>query len=110
MSHLLRARSLTTPLRVIAHFTLALVLASGCAFSAPGRPTWTSAVTGQALALMVHEPTPATDKTAPRALPTVLYLLNLAAPRVGTESDDIIVRDLLAQGCRVVTVDFGLNP
>lgn len=101
---------MTTLFRLINRIAFGLALASGFAFSAAGSPTWTSAVTGQALALTVHEPTPATDKTASRALPTALYLLNLAAPRVGTESDEVIVRDLLAQGCQVVTVDYGRNP
>lgn len=71
---------------------------------------WTSTVTGKALALTVHEPEPASDISALRSLPTVFYLLNLAAPRAGTESDDVILRDLLAQGCQVVSIDFALNP
>lgn len=70
---------------------------------------WVSAVTGQPLKLTAQEP--ATSRTSDaEPLPTVFYLLNLAAPRVGTEPDDEIVRDLLAQGCRVVTVDFAHDP
>jgi hypothetical protein len=55
----------------------------------------------------VQEPHAASVPTAP---PTVLYLLNLAAPRVGTDTDEAIVQDLLTQGCRVITVDFAGHP
>jgi len=64
---------------------------------------WVSPATGQSLAMNVLEP-----KTAPagQPLPLVIYMENLAAPRVGTESDQVIVQDFLKQGYRVLTLDF----
>lgn len=99
---------LTTFRRFVVRTTFALALASSCAFAAKNEPIWTSA-TGQALKLTVQEPT-APSAPAHASPPTVLYLLGLAAPRVGTDADESIVHDLLAQGCRVITVDFAGNP
>jgi len=43
---------------------------------------------------------------ATNSLPVVLYLKNLAAPRVGTERDANILRDFRKAGYLVVTIDF----
>jgi len=40
-------------------------------------------------------------------VPTVIYLSNLASKRAGTESDATLHESFLAQGCQVVTIDFG---
>lgn len=69
--------------------------------------TWTSTATGGELTVEVFEPaTPAPD--APPA--TIIYLLNLAAPRVGTESDAAILADFRAAGHLVVTLDYAHHP
>ena len=39
-------------------------------------------------------------------MPVIIYLKNLAAPRVGTENDEVILRDFRAQGYLVATLDF----
>lgn len=69
--------------------------------------TWTSPVTGQALTL---ELLPALDPAPPAKRPLVLYLLNLAAPRVGTASDTTILHELRAAGFSVVTIDYAKHP
>ncbi len=40
----------------------------------------------------------------------ILYLLNIAAERVGTESDESILNDYLARGWVVITLDYGNDP
>lgn len=69
--------------------------------------SWRSAVTGQTLSLTILEPT---ARPATNTLPLVLYLQNLAAPRVGTESDEALLHDLRTAGCLVVTLDFAKHP
>lgn len=90
-------------LSIVFPLLIATSISSAAAF------TWMSAVTGQTLQLSVQEPAESKDSTR-AAPPTVLYLLNLASPRLGTDSDEAIIHDLLAQGCRVVTIDFAKNP
>lgn len=62
-----------------------------------------SVATGGALHLTVFESVTNQSNTP---LPLVLYLKNLAVPRVGTESDETILRDFHEQGFLVVTLDF----
>jgi hypothetical protein len=64
---------------------------------------WQGVVSSEPLGLAVLTPS-RTPANAP--LPTVLYLLNLACPRVGTESDETIITDLQAAGYLVVTIDY----
>jgi hypothetical protein len=45
------------------------------------------------------------DAHALRPLPTVVYLRNLPIPRLGTDSDEAIVEDLLDEGLIVIEVD-----
>ena len=66
---------------------------------------WQSVVTGRELELTVLEPTTATARSN-SALPVIVYLKNLAAPRVGTESDEVILRDFRAAGNLVAVLDF----
>jgi hypothetical protein len=72
--------------------------------SPPGmEKKWQSAATGQSLRMTVLEP----QKSATnQPLPLIIYLVNLAAPRTGTDSDSEIVRDFLEAGYLVVTVDY----
>jgi hypothetical protein len=66
--------------------------------------TWTSPATGQELTLETLEPTVSIAPGAP--VPVVFYLTNLAAPRIGTEADASILRDLRAAGQLVVVLDY----
>lgn len=69
--------------------------------------TWSSPATGRELPLQLLEPVaPPTG----RAQPIVFYLVNLAAPRTGTEPDEPIIRDLRADGFLVVVVDYAHHP
>ncbi len=70
--------------------------------------TWSSPATGAELALELLEPEPAVPAEA--GPPVVLYLANLAAPRVGTEPDESILRDLRAAGHLVVVIDYARHP
>ncbi|MFO1450853.1 MAG: hypothetical protein U1F61_22030 [Opitutaceae bacterium] len=102
----LRAASLTLYL-LVAAFAGGGGLSNSAA-AAGATLFWASEVTGQTLALVSHQPAQA---GAPGArTPVVFYLLNLPAPRIGTESDDVLIADLLAQGLRVVTVDYRSHP
>lgn len=68
---------------------------------------WSSPATGRDLPLQLLEP------TAPRTRgpqPLVLYLVNLAAPRTGTEPDEDIIRDLRADGYLVAVLDYARHP
>ena len=64
---------------------------------------WTSLATGQALPLTFHEPK---NIKPGQPVAVIVYLMNLSAPRVGTESDEIIINDFLAAGYLVASVDF----
>ena len=64
---------------------------------------WQSLVAGRSLDLTILEPT---AQTGNKPLPVVVYLKNLAAPRVGMESDEPILRDLRNAGNLVVTLDY----
>ena len=74
--------------------------------NAPVRVQWPGSA-GQVLALEILEPGGARTN---QSLPAIFYLRNLAAPRIGTESDDAILRDFRAEGFLVVTVDFAKHP
>ncbi len=64
---------------------------------------WQSVVTGRALDLTILEPT---TQGINKPLPVVVYLKNLAAPRVGTETDEPIIRDLRNVGNLVAILDY----
>ncbi len=85
-------------------FRVALLLALFGAGHGATAATWPSPATGRDLPLIVLEPTAPETGTPPAA---VIYLLNLAAPRAGTEADDTILADLRASGHLVVTLDYG---
>lgn len=68
---------------------------------------WASAATGQSLNLQVMKPK---GFATNQPVPLVIYLENLAAPRVGTDSDKKIIRDFLKDGYLVVTLDYAHNP
>lgn len=69
--------------------------------------TWTSRTTGSALELRYVA---ASASAANKPAPTVVYLANLAAPRVGTEADESILASFSAAGCAVVVLDYAHHP
>jgi len=73
----------------------------------PSHAEWQGATTDKPLTLEIFEPAVAPTN---RALPAIFYLKHLSTPRVGTESDDPILRDFRAQGFLVVTLDFAKDP
>ena len=79
------------------------VLATASPLQAAVEP-WQSLVTGRVMELKVLEPVAGRPSGA---MPVVLYLKNLAATRVGTESDESILADFRAQNYLVVTLDYG---
>ncbi len=82
---------------------LCLFAGSALGAAAPAEShSWPSSTLGGDIALTLHEPTSRTDGP----LPVVFYLLHLAAPRVGAEADDTILRDLRADGFLVVCLDY----
>ena len=86
----------------------AMFVTSGQAQSnAPAHTQWQSLVIGQALDLAFFPPP---DDRTNQPLPVVFYLKNLAAPRVGTVSDEILINELRADGQLVVTLDFANHP
>ena len=66
--------------------------------------TWTSPATGQTITLQLLAPIPEPPPLIP--VPVVFYLTNLAVPRTGTDSDEVILRDLRTEGYLVVVLDY----
>jgi hypothetical protein len=86
---------------------LSILTPLALAFSAhAATEQWSSVVTSNTLTLNILEPT--TSNT--NALPLVIYLENLAAPRIGTESDDAIIADFRASGYLVAVLDYHHDP
>jgi hypothetical protein len=65
--------------------------------------TWPSIATGQSLKMAVLKPE---GFNSNQPSPLILYVENLSAPRIGTDSDESIIRDFLKDGCLVVTLDY----
>lgn len=68
---------------------------------------WSSTATGRMLKMTV---TTSTESTTNRASPLVVYLENLASPRVGTDSDEAIIQDFLKDGYVVAMLDYAHGP
>lgn len=64
---------------------------------------WQSSVTSRTLEISLREPAVAPTN---HSLPAVIYLKNLASPRVGLEKDEPILQDFQSQGYLVATLDF----
>lgn len=78
------------------------------AFATPMRAeSWPSLVTERSLQLKLIEPTTARDNSP---LPVAFYLKNLAAPRIGTEPDEVLIAELRAAGHLVVVLDYAGHP
>src|SRR5690349_19051837 len=69
--------------------------------------TWSSIATTQQLKMAVLKPEGFDSK---KPVPLIIYLENLPAKRVGTESDDTIIQDFLKDGYLVVTLDYNHHP
>jgi hypothetical protein len=83
-----------------------LGVAGACPFLAAAAPAaWRSLALESDIRVEVSEPL-IVRTTAPAPLPMVIYLKGLAAPRVGTESDESIVADFRVQGFLVATLDY----
>jgi hypothetical protein len=86
-----------------------LALAMGCLHAQPTSAQdgqWSSTATGETLNMHVLEPKGFQTNTSS---PLIVYLENLAAPRIGTDSDDAIIHDFLNKGYLVVTLDYAGN-
>jgi hypothetical protein len=77
-------------------------------FSTRAQPAeWPSLVTKQSIKMTVLKPNVFITN---QPSPLIVYLENLAAPRVGSDSDDAIIRDFLNSGYVVVTLDYAHHP
>ena len=93
-------------------FLCLLCLTAFASISGPGvcgqpHSRWQSVTSGQPLEFTVRTPEEITNH---QLLPVIIYLKNLAAPRVGTESDHAILHDFLTNGYLVVVLDFDHQP
>lgn len=71
--------------------------------NAEALPEWASVAVGRGLVRTAYLPDLVAVGTP---VPTIVYLLNLAAPRVGRDSDAAIVQAFLEEGYQVITVDY----
>lgn len=82
---------------------MSIVWFAATALAAP--LAWKSTATGTDVPVELRDPTHVT--TAPA--PLIIYLKNLAAPRIGTESDEAILADFDRAGYRVAIFDYAKN-
>lgn len=85
---------------------LILSIATSAAFA---KPTWHSVGLDAAIACKLLEPTVA-PTSAQSPLQVIIYLENLAAPRIGTDSDEAIIADFRATGYLVAVLDYARHP
>ncbi len=90
-------------------YFLLVVLWGSVGLGAAESARWTSATEGRDYALSVLEPE-ANAGAKGMPLPVAFYLKNLAAARVGTERDEVLIGELRASGLLVVVIDFGTDP
>jgi len=105
-----RAVLCAPPVRTHKFWLLAMLIAAFCrptALASEMAGQWQSVASAQTLTFSVREPERVTNS---KPLPVVIYLKNLAAPRVGTESDDAILHDFHTNGYLVVSLDFAGQP
>src|SRR3982751_3757202 len=70
---------------------------------------WDSATTGGPITGELRLPEkPAAGRDGPVA--TVVYLKNLSIARLGREADELIIADLLCEGCQVLVLDYAKHP
>ena len=86
---------------------VALAVCAAAAETNQAPAVWQGVVVGKALQLSILKPD---TKDADAPLPLIIYLKNLAAPRLGTESDESILQDFHKAGYLVVTLDYAHDP
>jgi hypothetical protein len=94
-------------MRALTSIFILKVCSTLLAFRVRAQDTWSSVALKQPIKMEVLKPQNP-NSTAP--LPVVVYLENLAAPRVGTESDETIVHDFLSEGYLVIKLDYAHKP
>ncbi len=98
MKHIVYSPARGSVIRLLLLTFVTFALTAGAAVE-----KWPSASTNRELELTILEPTNSTNNVA---LPVIVYLKNLAAPRVGTESDETILQDFRAAGNLVAVLNF----
>ncbi|HKW28392.1 MAG TPA: hypothetical protein VJT54_03585 [Verrucomicrobiae bacterium] len=86
---------------------LAISIRAQAKLPAPEHAQWPSPVTGKPLNLTMLKPD---GFHSNQPLPMIIYLEHLAAPRVGTDSDQAIIRDFRARGYLVAILDYARDP
>jgi len=97
-------------LRILALTAATLLLCCATRASAPAGynlTAWPSLIAAADLPLTLLPPGSATSA---QPAPVVFYLQNLAAPRIGTDSDEAIIADLRHSGHFVAILDYAKNP
>ena len=84
-----------------------LALLATVSLASSATESWQSIVTSNVIELKILEPAIAQTNAA---LPVVIYLQHLAAPRLGMESDEAIIKDFRADNYLVVTLDYANHP
>jgi len=74
---------------------------------AAAQEAWSSTAFKQPIKMKVLKPQ---NANSANPLPVIIYLENLAVPRVGTDSDDAIVHDFLNEGYLVIKLDYAHKP
>src|SRR5437016_1656552 len=77
-----------------------VIICFACGSCAFGQVHWESACLGRRIVGEVR------GAEKGKELPAVVYLKNLSAPRLGTESDEAIVDELVRQGHLVLVLDY----
>ena len=88
-------------------FALVIFSARIKGFAEASVVSWHSAVAGRALPVKLLTPDSGSSNAA---APLVIYLKNLSAPRIGTEPDETILRDLRREGYQIAILDFEKQP
>ena len=88
-------------------FSLVLLLTAATALAATGK--WTSAATGASLTYTTSAPTGTAAKDASGKPMTIVYLENLAIPKIGQNSNADDIAWLRSQGYQVIELDYAKN-
>lgn len=68
---------------------------------------WSSVTTKQSIPMTLLK---SKEWNTNQSAPLIVYLENLAVPRLGTDTDESIIHDFLDQGYMVVTLDYAHHP
>jgi len=95
------------PFIFVVLFLAAFSISSAAQPASPYKSEWLSTAIGKRAAMTVLKPK---DFNANRPTALIIYLENLAAPRVGTDPDGAIIHDFLNNGYLVATLDYARDP